>query len=267
MNKKYNIMRNFGQIYEAINNNVNLILDKKNKLNECILLIKNNDILLNEWHLYNQLFNEENIEKHKDFIKESINEFKQYSSEDIKGANKKLNDAFDKLNISENIKYAPLYTILDKLITEKYSIKDINVKLNYIDQAYEYMINEKIGAKNVIDENNYKGDKTLLLNIMIQKFNNKYNETMNESEKLLFKEIISAKTNEDKQHIYNNIKNDCLSQLNELIKESENVDVKEKFLTLKEQLLNENYNKDSYLNDIYTILEKKSVLEEITEIK
>jgi hypothetical protein len=260
-------MKNFGEIYEAINNNVNLILNKKNKLNECILLIKNNDILLNEWHFYNQLFNEENVDQRKDFIKESINEFKQYSSDDIKKANEKLNKAFDKLKLSEDVKHAPLYAILDKLITEKYNIKNINTKLKYIDEAHTYMINEKIEPKTIVEENEYKGDKTLLLNIMIQKFNRKYGEKMNESEKDLFKKIISAKSNDDKHAIYNEVKNDCLTQLNGLIKESEDIDVKEKFLTLKEQLLNESFNKDNYLTDIYNILEKKSVLDEISDIK
>jgi hypothetical protein len=260
-------MRNFGQMYEAINNNISLILNKNNKLNECILLIKNNNILLNEWHFYNHLFNEESAENRKDFIKESINEFKQYSSDDIKNANEKLNNAFDKLKLSEEVKHEPLYTTLDKLITKKYNIRNIDLKLKYINDVHEYMINEKIEPKTIVEENEFKGDKTLLLNIMIRKFNSKYGDKMNESEKDLFKKVISAKSNEDKQFTYNEIKNDCLSQLNNLIKESEDIDVKSKFLMLKEQLLNESFNKDNYIIDIQNILEKKSVLDEITEIK
>jgi nucleoside-triphosphatase THEP1 len=90
---------------------------------------------------------------------------------------------------------------------------------------------------------------------------NKYNETysdLNESEIETIRTIINS-DEVGKQELYANTIRECITLVDETLKEC-SLDVKEKLLKTKDNLLSRKYIKESFISDIGKILELKKNL-------
>ena len=200
-----------------------------------------------------KVFIDENIK----FIQENIN---------IKTLESKISlvESFlDKNKIVKisDVENGELFESIHKLIFLPKSITKINEKVN---------ITNKL-SKMLDDINDERGEDTSLMlespensnlfyKILIDKFNEKYESSLNEEEKKIFETITSSNSVDDKKSIFEEIKKECLTLTNELLKENIEVDVREKTLLVKEKLLEQTFSEGEYVRDIVSLNKLKKTL-------
>ena len=93
---------------------------------------------------------------------------------------------------------------------------------------------------------------------MVNRFNDRYSE-LTESEREIFKTILES-TDETKEELYTNTIKECIELVNNKMKNDNTrgeLELYESLLTLKENLLNRKYIKESFESDIIKIIELK----------
>ena len=109
--------------------------------------------------------------------------------------------------------------------------------------------------KNYNSLNESKGDTLNKIN----EFNEKYGNILTESEKTFVKEMFSSKS-EKKEKLFNNLKNECLMQINKLISEANNENDIIGLNELKEQINTKYFNETTLVQDVAKLLEINVVL-------
>jgi len=66
-------------------------------------------------------------------------------------------------------------------------------------------------------------------------------------------------TPEEKEKLFKDTNDECLSLINSKLEESD-INAKEKLLSVKERLLNQEFNKDNFIKDISKLVELKETL-------
>jgi hypothetical protein len=66
-------------------------------------------------------------------------------------------------------------------------------------------------------------------------------------------------TPEEKEKLFKDTNVECVSLINSKLEESD-INAKEKLLSVKERLLNQEYNKDNFIKDITKLIELKETL-------
>jgi hypothetical protein len=244
-------MENFGNIKDTFKNLVVESIIKKNEkskklFSKFLKTIKENKTLKNQYLIYSNLQNsrfDDGVEA-KEFVKENI--------ELLKGLNEghivKGNEFFVKLLkgnkiIKENQEF---YNKISYLVnTEKTpsNIKKINETINYI---VKNML-EKEEVKEVVTESVYL-PSSVLTKLAVNKFNSRYSN-ISESEKEIIKTVLNG-TSEDKENIFNKLKRECIDGIDTKLNESSDLDLKDKLLKVKDKLLNNSFNIDSFTTDI-----------------
>lgn len=244
-------MENFGNIKDTFKNLVVESIIKKNEkgkklFSKFLKTIKENKTLKNQYLIYSNLQNsrfDDGVEA-KEFVKENI--------ELLKGLNEghivKGNEFFVKLLkgnkiIKENQEF---YNKISYLVnTEKTpsNIKKINETINYI---VKNML-EKEEVKEVVTESVYL-PPSVLTKLAVNKFNSRYSN-ISESEKEIIKTVLNG-TSEDKENIFNKLKRECIDGIDTKLNESSDLDLKDKLLKVKDKLLNNSFNIDSFTTDI-----------------
>ena len=237
--------------------NNSLLAESKRVSSDFFEIIKNSPILQLEYKVFN------NIEsKHIDndltasrYIDNNIKLFEVYTLNEIQEEHKKLEKFINKkTNIDEN-KYE-LYNHIGILINESLlNYQDIDV--DNIHESFTYVLNYIKEEKNNIDN-------TLLnenvIEIAINKFNQKY-DSLNEEDKSLLKKILKSNLTE-KEHIFETIKKDNLDILEKVnVDAFENkVTVKNKISNMIERLNEMKFNKKTVDDDIIQLHELKKGL-------
>ena len=103
-------------------------------------------------------------------------------------------------------------------------------------------------------------NSNLFYKILIDKFNEKYESSLNEEEKKIFETITSSNSVDDKKNIFEELRKECLTLTNELLKENIEVDVREKTLLVKEKLLEQTFSEGEYVRDIVSLNKLKKTL-------
>lgn len=254
---------NFGEIKytynsllaESLSNNLS---DGKVAFKKYIKSIKENAVLKTQFDIYYNLENKVESDGWKAFsyVNECLSLMDNYSKEEIKKGNSKLNESdFIKNNKTEiDESKTKLYSAIDTLINSNKTSSNIDklfeAKLTIVD----YILNNK-KETNVVE--GYGLPNSVLSEIAVEKFNEEYAD-LTESEK----EAISVSVGSDdtkKEELYNKTIKECLELVNNKLSESSG-DVKEKLLATKENLLNRVYIKESFVNDISKVIELKKYL-------
>ena len=97
----------------------------------------------------------------------------------------------------------------------------------------------------VTKKDNVAISPTILTNLMVNKFNEKYSE-ISESEKKIIKSVLNG----DKEKTFNTLIRECIDSVDKKLNESSDFEIKDKLLKVKDKLLNTKYNKDNFLNDV-----------------
>ena len=258
---------NIGILNEIFFQNINNIINKKNGgkiIKEYVSLYKNNKDLLTGLMVFENLTSQNISGDSKVFIDENIKFIQE--NVNIKTLESKISlveNFLDKNKITKisNIENEALFENIHKLIFLPKSINKINEKVN---------ITNKL-SKMLDDINDERGEDTSLMlespensnlfyKILIDKFNEKYESSLNEEEKKIFETITSSNSVDDKKNIFEELRKECLTLTNELLKEDIEVDVREKTLLVKEKLLEQTFSEGEYVRDIVSLNKLKKTL-------
>lgn len=254
---------NFGKINAIfLQNTEGLLKSKVGKgvVREYVQKIKNSNLLSKQFSLYESIESVEYTDDVKDYIVECFNYFSDVNQVELNKQTIALSSLLENNNIKQigEIKNEKLYENINNLIYLKKSIKNISNKVENINSIVEHIKTKKPILKE--EKSSEKFNLTdSSLKFILSKFNQKYSDKLDESEKKIFKTIVSTKE-EDKKELYENLKKDCLTLTNSFLKESIDSTTKEKLLTVKETLLEESFNKDNFIEDVIRFIDLKETL-------
>lgn len=251
------IMRNFGELKDTFNQIVVEGIatknnDKKNVFKKYIKLLKEDEILKTQFKVYNAIENmvEENEFKATEKIKANISLLEKYNRNAIETSNKKLADL---LKIDGYNSDNKLYENITNLIFEK---NNIDLYVDSLSETVEYV------KTNIIKENVEREiiPNSVLSSVLNKKLNEKFSN-LDETHKKVIKSILES-NEELREEIFNDTINECLELVNNHLNENTNdVNVKEKLLSVKENLLGRKFNNDNFEKDITKILQLKEDLQ------
>lgn len=231
-----------------------LFKENKKAIKEFINTIKEDKNLLSQFQFYKSLEkNNDNINT-SEYITESFNlACENIDINTINESNKKLSDIIKKYNIKPS-DFIPqekldLFENCNYVLSKKKKLTNLMEMKNSFDNVVSYV-------KNNI--NNLNESKKSNLNL-IDEFNTKYGNKLNESEKLFVKEMISSKTTK-KETLFNNLKNECLKQLDKLKLEAKTDNDKLGLNELEDQIKSKIFNESTLIKDVAKLLELNVVL-------
>ena len=257
---------NFGIIKNSIFNKIenNFInensLDKSKKLsNKFFEIINESPILHKQYTVYNNL---ENASINNDFlitkfINENMSIFKIYEQKDILNENVKLKDFVDEDIIFIDEEKKDLYEAIDNLIITNTNNNDDNyIHINKIHESfskiYDHIKNNK--KENLPENKNLNKFDDNVINIAINKFNERYS-SLNEEDKKILK-ILSTETENNKKQYFESLKKETLNLLENL---NEN-NIENKIDEASNKINSMNYNSSSIIKDTISLYELKKNL-------
>lgn len=260
-------MQNFGKIKNAFNELLAEGLsindsESKNIFKKYIKAIKENEIMKTQFLVISNIENkiETNREKATEFVKENIALFSKFDKKDIMEANNNLScfiTLCDKGHLLGNVDYnhKDLHENISKLIFTKRSPKTVDAIVEATSAVVDYIVSNK---EKVITEA-IELPNSMLSNILVDKYNEKYSN-LSESEKQILKSLIDS-NDETKKEVYSNTLRECIDLVNERLKDSD-TNTKEKLLNVKDRLLNDTSEiNEDYFKNISKLVELKSNLQ------
>lgn len=256
---------NFGVINAIFLQNAERLLKTKSGkqlVKEYVNKIKGSKDLSKQYGLYEFIENQVNSENIKEYINEAVGLCSNVNKKKLVSETKELANLLAKGGVELNesvVEQKYLYENIDKLIKCGKSLKSVNEKVDSINNIVEH-----IKTKTIVNE--IKCDnKQLITNesmaYVVGKFNNKYKNALNETDLKLF-ESLTTSDEVKKVELYIEKKNECLTLTNETLKEDIDNTTREKLLSVKEALLNENYDKDMFIEDMLRFIDLKETLED-----
>lgn len=254
-------MQNFGKIKNAFNDIlVESIIDKdvekRKVVKRYIRAISESKILKAQFLIYN------NIEARVDenqfsanlFVTENINILNKFTKEAIIAENSKL------VNMSQMVK-SRLESEYDKKDLHESITKLIFMKTT--PSTVQEVTKNRLSIINYINENKEKIvvetpeiPTSMLANLAVDKFNEKYVDLTEDEHKVL--NVILEADNEDaRKEVFNETVRGCIDSVNIKLKESTN---KEKLLDVKDKLLRTSFTNESFSDDITKLLDLKRTL-------
>ena len=183
------------------------------------------------------------VEKHKLIDKNTIIESNKKFRKVLKENNVVPTEFIDEESMN-------LYNAGHNILTKEQSLKNmvtltesINSVENYMNKHKDDKVNESVDPQKLINE-----------------FEKKLKDTLTESEMSFVKEITDWRSpiaEQRKEKLFNKFKNECISKVDEMLKEDAgNVELE----SLKKQLEEQKFNKDSIVQDIAKLLEIRDIL-------
>jgi hypothetical protein len=255
-------MNNFG----TIKSTYNILLaegiakktsDGKVAFKNYIRTIKENKALRTQFDVYYSIETKVESDKFKasEYVNECISLLDIFSKKEIKDVNLKLteNKMFDTIEIKLDATKVKLYEDINTLIFTKKSPSNIDKIVDAKSGIVDYILNNK-----KIEINEWNGlPNSIISEIAVDKFNERYAD-LSESEMNVIS-VIMGVNESDKEELYKTSIKECLDIINNTLIESSG-DIKEKLLSTKENLLNRNYNNETFILDISKIIELKNNL-------
>jgi len=231
-----------------------LIEESKQYMNEFFNVVKNSPILQLEFKIFNNIETKhiENDVAATRYIDNNIKLFEVYTLSEIEKEHEKL-----KQFIAEDVKVddnrVKLYIAINNLIRESLSNYE-NIDVDVIHESFEHVLNHikmpKIDEKhphNLINED--------VIEIAVNKFNEKYS-SLNEDEKGLLLKLIKS-TSDEKETLLEEYKNENLAILEGMNRDN----IKESLTKAIQKIKEMSFNPDTVDDDIISLFElKKGVL-------
>ena len=236
--------------------NNSLIEESKKLTTDFFDVVKSSPILQLEFKVFNNLENK-HIESDliaTRYIDDNIKLFEVYTIREIDTEREKLNSFLGEGTVSENIERVNLYNAIDTLITESLNDYD-KVNVDAIQESFEIVLNHiKTPKKALIENVDVKPINEDVLEIAIEKFNEKY-DSLNEGDKNLLKRLIKS-TQKEKESLLEEYKNDSLSILEGIQKDK----MEEKITKAIQKIKEMKYNSKTVDDDIIGLHELKKGL-------
>jgi hypothetical protein len=235
------ITKNFGKIKSVYNNLlsesvVDKKADKKALFRDYVKLLKENKILKTQFLVYNNIENKVENDRNKAilFVSENIALINKFSKKEILEANYLLSS---KLLFENDVETNELHESITTLIFTNKTPSTIDVIVEATDKVVNHILNNK---PNVVQET-VDYPNSMFSAMLVGGFNDKYS-TLNENDKKTLKTLIES-SDDDKKELYSKTLKECLALVNKRL-ETNDVELKEKLLKVKEKLLNENIESD-----------------------
>jgi hypothetical protein len=236
--------------------NSSLIEESKKLTVDFFDVVKESPILQLEFKVFNNIEN-----KHIDnelvatrYIDNNIKLFEVYTIEEIDAEREKLNAFISEENLPVEDNRVQLYTAIDRLITESLNDYD-KIDVDAIHESFSFVLNHvRTAKKNLIENVDVEPINEDVIEIAIDKFNEKYN-SLNEDDKNLLHTLIKS-NNKEKEELLEAYKNESLSILEGLNKESVKDSITKAIEKIKEMV----YKEDKVDEDIISLHELKKEL-------
>jgi len=232
----------------------NLIEESKKATFDFFNVVKSSPILQLEFNVFNNIENKhiENDLAATRYIDSNIKLFEVYTIEEIDREREKLIPFISETELSVGDKRVELYTAIDKLIIE--SLNDYGkIDVDAIHESFTIVLNHVKSAK-VMREENAEMINEEVIEIAVNKFNEKY-ESLNEDDKNLLQKLIKS-TDGEKEELLESYKTESLVILERMNKESVKDSVTKAIQKIKEMV----YNREKVDDDIISLYELKKEL-------
>jgi hypothetical protein len=234
---------------------------KKNKkaLKEFIKTIKEDRNLKSQAQFYKALEKCGKDGDVKGYINESLELLHKNvgTAKELKESNKKLADVVKKYKLrpsdfisEENLSF---FNACDYLFKNEKKLTNLDKINENVDILVSHVKNSK--------QNVSEGKKNVFN--LIGEFEKKYKNSLNEDERDFVKTIIDAKAsaNESKQSgLFNKLKSECLNSINKLIDESKDESEREGLNSLKSQIEERVFCKETLVQDVAKLLEIRDII-------
>lgn len=227
--------------------------DGKTQISEFVKLMSSNKVLKEQLNLF-RIINEgievdEINETVKQLVSNSIMSFKlKYQPKQIKEANNLLNNFMVENNIKVTYTNNEVEEALTKILNSEGGIQSIN---------------EDINNSNIITNNLKVKKKSNNVNELMESFSSFNINSLNENDQKTFKKIMLANTTKEKEELFNETRNECITIINNLYSEAIDLSEKERLLNHKENLLNKVMTEENYQKELRKLLEYKNILNNI----
>jgi len=236
--------------------NHSLIEESKKLTTDFFDVVKTSPILQLEFKVFSNLENKhiENDLAATRYIDSNIKLFEVYTIAEIDAEREKLNEFVDGGSIVAELERATLYNAIDNLITE--SINDYDkIDVDAIHESFNLVLNHiKTPKKTLIESVDVKPINEEVLEIAIEKFNERY-DTLIESDKNLLKRLIKS-TDVEKETLLEEYKTDSLIILEGIQKDKAEEKIAKAIQKIKEM----KYNSKTVNDDIISLHEFKKEL-------
>jgi hypothetical protein len=245
-------MKNFGEFKLKMLTKLTESYASKNKveIKDLVKKLKSNKSLVEMYMFY------ENVENlnitTKDKAKLYVESIEPILIDKMKSLKKGMKE-FEKSLKDVVIENNSIYSDLD-VLSEESNIHNISSKIDARENLISHLISEK--KKNNEEPPSIQIENHLLLNaVLVNNFNIKYSDFLNEEQKTTFNEIVSMSTNEIENET-KKLKKELLGKIDSLIKESNEDTLKDKLKIVVSEI----NNTDTTKFDYYKLLELKNNL-------
>lgn len=249
MNKK---MKKLGEVKSKLLGKITESYDSKNKkeIREIIKKLQSNKNMVEMYIFYEDVENMTFPTKEK--AKLFIESLEPQLIEKTKLLKNELKE-FDKILKDVVYEENKLYSDLD-ILSEENTINNISKKINSRENLLNHLLSEK--KESIIQTPTVQIENHSLLNaVLVNNFNIKYSDFLNEEQKEIFNKIVSM-SNEELISEMVDLKKDLNEKLDTLLKESTDDNVINKLNSVKSEVTNSENNKYQY----YKLLELKNGL-------
>lgn len=256
MNKN---VQNFGKLKNVYNNILVESItskkdDNKSLFKKYIKTIKSDKILKEQFLIYNNIENKIESDRFKatEYVKESIALLTKYPKSEILESNVKLvaDVAFE---FDTDYDKKELHEAITTLIFTDKNASTLDAIMEATDKVVTYIMNNK---PREISES-YGVPNSMLLSVTTDKFNEEYAD-LTESEKEVLETLLESNL-EKKEILFKQFNDECLELVNNRLQESD-INAKDKLLSVKERLLDNKFNEETYIKDINKLIELKNTL-------
>ena len=235
--------------------NDNLIEESKKITTDFFNVVKNSPILQLEFKVFNNIENK-NIDNDimaTRYIDGNIKLFEVYTLSEIEKEHEKLNEFLTE-EVELNHDKVKLYIAINNLIRE--SIADYeNINIDNIHESFEIVLKHiKTPKKQLIEAEDLKPINEDVIEIAINKFNEKY-DSLNENDKNLLIKLIKYDNNE-KQNLLEDYKTESLN----ILEGVHNNNIEEKITKTIQKIREMSFNSDTIDDDIISLHELKKGL-------
>lgn len=259
--KLYGENRNFGIIYNVIEENAKLSFKDNKQLKKVanvIKYIKSNDILKEELNIYSTLENIK-VEDADSYINEAVAILPKLSKKEIVKANEELigiireNKLNEFININED--KISLYEAIEFIILNKKTLQNINEynsnKLNIKEHIEKNSLNEQKDVDNEsMSYDAYKND--------VIKTIDRLSEGITEDEEMLLKEL----NENSKEEIFNKYKNETVKMISEQISTFDSLKEKIDWNNILTRVSLKTFNENKLFEDVASFINIQNIITE-----
>lgn len=253
-------MENFGNIKDTFGKIILESVIKKDKTGKKLFstylkTLKENKSLKDQFLVYRNLEAKKFDDKSeaKEYIKENIDLLKKLNKKEIsEGTTTLMNLLGNKKIVKENANFYKDIVFLTTVKKGPSNIDKINESLN--------RLAEHMTTKEAVVETVEKIDisPSVLTKMFVNKFNQKYSD-ISESEKAILKTVLNG-NNSDRENTFNNLRRECIDSVDNKLSETNDLELKDKLLKVKDKLLNTNFIKESFTNDVIRLYNLKDTI-------